>query len=85
MVLVGAATIVLYPSPKYIPMQHATTSHAIKHLHDAHGIAEDGKISTNQTTLPTKPQIDPAVLRKLISEWVIDRRHSFNEIEAESF
>ena len=50
----------------------ATTSHAIKHLHDAHGIAEDGKISTNQTTLPTKPQIDPAVVPVFaILDWIV--------------
>lgn len=62
----------------------ATISHAIKHF-CIHGIAEEGKISTNQTTLSTKPEIDSTVLRKLISEWIVDRRQSFNEIEAESF
>ena len=63
----------------------STTPHVIEHLRGIHGIAETEKISNNQTTLPMKPQINPAVLRKLISEWVINRRHSFNEIEAESF
>jgi len=29
--------------------------------------------------------VNPHVLRKLIVEWVIDRCHSFNEIEADSF
>ena len=32
-----------------------------------------------------RPTVDPHVLRKLIVEWVIDRCHSFNEIEADSF
>jgi hypothetical protein len=29
--------------------------------------------------------VDSNTLRKLIVEWVVDRRHAFNEVEAESF
>ena len=66
----------------------ATTSTAIRHLQLAHRITEQGKLPSNQTTLEAhtiKPSIEAAVLRKLIVEWIIDRRHSFKEVEAESF
>jgi hypothetical protein len=29
--------------------------------------------------------VDSNTLRKLIVEWIVDRRHAFNEVEAESF
>jgi hypothetical protein len=62
------------------------TSHAAKHLHNVHKISESGNISTNQTTLMlSSPKIDTKVARKLIVQWIIDRRHSFIEIEASSF
>jgi hypothetical protein len=54
------------------------------HLRLCHRITESGAVSSTQTTL-RKPTIDPLILRKLIVEWIIDRRHSFNEVEAESF
>jgi hypothetical protein len=56
------------------------------HLGDKHNLFEDGIKRSTQTTIEnSKPPINPKVLRKLIVEWVIDRRHAFNEIEAESF
>ena len=60
------------------------TGHIADHLRDSHRISEHGALPSNQNTL-RRPTVDPHVLRKLIVEWVIDRRHSFNEIEAESF
>ena len=60
------------------------TGHIMQHLHTCHRITEKGAISTNQTTL-RKPLIDPLVLRKLVAEWIIDRCHAFNKVEAESF
>ena len=64
----------------------ATTSSAVYHL-KTHRIHKDGQLSSDQPTIEAciKPAIDPEVLRKLIVEWVIDRRHAFNEVEAESF
>ena len=61
---------------------------------DAHGAVEEGHISTTetkQTKLESysagsmKSPIRPEVLRKLIVEWIIDRQHAFNEVEAQSF
>src|SRR5437773_1543262 len=73
------------PHPVAKAYSIASTTHAIKHLKDAHGIAEVERSSTNQTKIPMKPQIDSKVLRKLITEWIVDRQHAFNEVEAESF
>ena len=75
-------------SPKTFDV--CTTSNQAKHLSIIHGIYETGTISTNQKTIQEtlhsrKPSFETAVLRKLIVEWVIDRRHAFNESEAESF
>jgi hypothetical protein len=60
------------------------TGHIMDHLRLCYRIVERSTISSNQTTL-RKPTIDPFVLCKLITEWIIDRCHSFNEVEAESF
>ena len=59
----------------------------MSHLKKVHGITETGKLSSNQSTIKVsnKPVIKAAALRKLIIEWIIDRRHAFNEVEAESF
>jgi BED zinc finger. len=64
-----------------------STSHMGNHLKRIHQVYEEGEIPTDQTTIETctKSTIKPEVLRKLIVEWIIDRRHAFNEIEAESF
>src|SRR5436305_9128747 len=64
-----------------------TTSNAAEHLGKKHRMTEDGsKISTNQKTIKDcRPIISADILRKLIVEWIVDRRHAFNEIEAESF
>jgi hypothetical protein len=52
-----------------------------------HRIHKEGQLSSDQPTIEAciKPVIDSEVLRKLIVEWIIDRRHAFNEVEAESF
>src|SRR6266496_560741 len=65
----------------------ATTSTAMTHLKKVHGITETGKLSSNQSTIQVsnKRIIQGATLRKLIVEWIVDRRHAFNEVEAESF
>ena len=71
-----------------LTLSAATTSNASTHLRNAHGRTEAGKLPTNQTTLEeneSKATVNSIVLRKLIVEWIIDRRHSFNEVEAESF
>jgi len=71
-----------------LTLSAATTSNASTHLRNAHGCTEAGKLPTNQTTLEeneSKATVNSIVLRKLIVEWIIDRRHSFNEVEAESF
>jgi len=64
-----------------------STSHMGNHLKKIHQVYEEGEIPTDQTTIETctKSTIKPEVLRKLIVEWIIDRRHAFNKIEAESF
>ncbi len=71
-----------------LTLSAATTSNASTHLRNAHGRTEAGKLPTNQTTLEeneSKATVNSIVLRKLIVEWIINRRHSFNEVEAESF
>src|SRR5438046_8317860 len=56
-------------------------------LKKVQGITETGKLSSNQSTIKVsnKPVIKAEILQKLIVEWIIDRRHAFNEVEAESF
>jgi len=56
------------PPPIAKVYSDATTSHAIKHLHDTHNIAETGKISISQKMISTKSEINPKILRKLISK-----------------
>ena len=73
------------PRPIAKTFSDSSTSHATEHLHDAHSTSETGELPTNQTTIRQKPPVNIIILRKLIVEWVVDRRHSFNEIEAESF
>ena len=71
-----------------LTLSAATTSNASTHLRNAHGRTEAGKLPTNQTTLEeneSKATVNSIVLRKLIVEWIIDRRYAFNEIEIESF
>lgn len=42
--------------------------------------------STNQKLLDAyKPIVNSKVLRKFIVEWIVDRRHAFNVIEAGHF
>src|SRR5437667_6787632 len=73
------------PRPIAKTFSDSSTSHAAEHLRDAHSTSETGELPTNQTTIRQKPPVNIIILRKLIVEWVVDRRHSFNEIEAESF
>ena len=62
-----------------------STSNAIAHLKE-HGIASTGPIPTDQKTInQCKPMIEKEKLRKLIVEWIVDRRHAFNEVGSESF
>ena len=65
------------------------TSTVRNHLKDAHGMREDKPIPRDQTRIDQSvrfPQhIDSVTLRKLIVEWIVDRRHPFNEVEADSF
>jgi len=42
-------------------------------------------MNTNQTTLGASRQIEEETLRELVVKWVVDRRHAFKEVEAESF
>ena len=57
------------------------------HLEDVHKIFEDENKAISHTTIEscTRPAINPKVLWQLIVEWIVDRRHAFNEVEAESF
>src|SRR5438477_12622126 len=71
-----------------LTLSAATTSNASNHLRNVHQHTEAGKLPTIQTTLEgykSRTTVNSTVLRKLIGEWIIDRRHSFNEVEAESF
>jgi hypothetical protein len=66
-----------------------TISNAVKHLRLTHPdkYTDSGTQSSNQTTLEAsiKPRIQAKILRKLLIEWIVDRRHAFKEVEAESF
>ena len=66
---------------------HKSTGHMGDHLEDVHKIFEDETKAISHTTIEscTKPAINSKVLRQLIMEWIIDRRHAFNEVEAQSF
>ena len=65
----------------------ATTSIVMTHLKNVHEITETSKLSSNQNTIEVsnKRIIQEAALRKLIVEWIINRRYAFNEIEVKSF
>ena len=74
-------------SAKYVI---STTSNQKTHLKNVHGITQTHRVPTGQKTIKdtvgqTKKSISSKALRKVIAEWIIDRRHSFNEVEAESF
>jgi hypothetical protein len=61
-----------------------TTVHAKDHLRETHGIEDDSGVS-KLTTLHSYRQIKEDKLRELLVDWVVDRRHPFNEVEADSF
>ena len=42
------------------------------------------RIQISKPTHALKPGIQTEVLRKLIAEWMIDRRHAFNEFACKS-
>ena len=72
----------------YCPQQYSTktTANAINHLERDHQIPRPGsKISNSQRTLHAPRQIDAGRLRNLIAEWLVDRRHSFVEVESDKF
>ena len=76
----------------YCPNKYviSTTSNQRTHLKSIHGIVPTGSISTNQKTIEdivaqTKKSVSTERIRRVIAEWIIDRRHPFNEIEAKSF
>jgi hypothetical protein len=71
--------------PKNYNVSKATTN-AVEHLREVHGIklqlSNPVKLE-NQSTLDSIVQLfNPIVFRKLLVEWVVERRHSFNEIES---
>ena len=63
----------------------SSTTNQRDHLNDEYGIP-DPKVSVDnkQSTLDKyqRPPIRHDVLRKLIVEWIVERRHSFNETES---
>jgi hypothetical protein len=61
-----------------------TTVHAKDHLRETHGIEEDSRAS-RLTTLHSFRPVKEDKLRELIVEWIVDRRHAFNEVKAASF
>ena len=77
--------------PKQTPSQYVLggTSNQAHHLKNVHRITKNGKIPTNQTNIETsmnQPRgIDVKALCKVVIKWIIDRRHAFNEVAAESF
>ena len=63
------------------------TTNQREHLNAAHRIPDPkAPIDTKQSTLDNyrRPPIRLDVLRKLIVEWIVERRHSFNETESEA-
>src|SRR5947208_5115617 len=57
-----------------------------EYITSEHGIPDPkAPIDTKQSTLDNyrRPPIRLDVLRKLIVEWIVERRHSFNETESE--
>src|SRR5436305_4237131 len=68
-------------------MSGKATTNQRDHLNSEHGIPDPKAPSdTKQFTLDNyrRPPIRFDVLRKLIVEWIVERRHSFNEIESQS-
>jgi hypothetical protein len=64
---------------------------ALKHIgiheYGPHAAKAEAKLPKNQKRIDEsiKPTIESKVLRKLLVEWMIDRRHSFNKVESEFF
>src|SRR5438046_1093516 len=87
-----------YEAPPKVPRGHPSwlcnicgqryslksTKHARDHLRETHGIEEEGGQS-KLTTLHSSRQISEERLWEILVDWVVDRRHPFNEVEAESF
>jgi hypothetical protein len=68
------------------PICGSATTNQRDHLNNEHGILDPKTpVDTKQSTLDNyrRPPIRLDVLRKLIVEWVVERRHSFNETESE--
>ena len=65
----------------------SSTTNQRDHLNDEHSIPDPkAPVDTKQSTLDNyrRPPILLDVLRKLIVEWIVERRHSFNETESEA-
>ena len=73
--------------PRSYAMSGKATTNQRDHLNVDHGIP-DPKATKDikQSTLDNyrRPPIRLDVLRKLIVEWIVERRHSFNETESEA-
>ena len=76
----------LCPQTHPVTYSVRTTSNAAEHLKLKHRIISSGEAPSRQRTITScKPNVNSNTLRKLIVEWIVDRRHTFNEVEAESF
>ena len=63
------------------------TTNQRNHINVEHSIPDPKEpVDTKQSTLDNyrRPPIRLDVLRKLIVEWIVERHHSFNEIESEA-
>ena len=78
--------------PKGNPVRYIVggTSNQTGHLFKVHGITKEGKLPTSQRTIEAtmgtaSDIIEATEIRKAVIKWIIDRRHAFNEVEAQSF
>ena len=65
----------------------SSTSNSRDHLNLDHGIPDPkAPVDTTQSTLENyrRPPIRLDVLRKLIVEWIVERRHAFHETDSEA-
>jgi hypothetical protein len=63
------------------------TAHAATHLIKVHKLTKPGgnDDKTAQMSIGAPRYVNGTVLRQVITQWVVDRRYSNNEVEAESF
>jgi len=65
----------------------SSTTNQREHLKSHHGIYDSKEpVDTRQSNIDNyqRPPIRLDILRKLIVEWIVDRRHSFNETQSEA-